>query len=81
MARHARALRQVELCLCPVQAPADQGVRDALLDTLVEPGLTDNWQHMIHSTTVRAHSQAAGRTLSRRAYRVAIMVKPIVISG
>ena len=39
---------------------AGQGVWDALLDTLVELGLTDNWQHMIDSTTVRAHSQAAG---------------------
>ncbi len=39
---------------------AEQGVWDALLDTLVELGLTDNWQHMIDSTTVRGHSQAAG---------------------
>ena len=28
--------------------------------TLVELGLTDDWQHMIDSTTVRGHSQAAG---------------------
>jgi hypothetical protein len=27
---------------------------------LVELGLTDDWQHMIDSTTVRGHSQAAG---------------------
>lgn len=39
---------------------AKQGVWDALLETLVELGLTDNWQHMIDSTTVRGHSQAAG---------------------
>ncbi|WP_216825257.1 IS5 family transposase [Komagataeibacter saccharivorans] len=39
---------------------AEQGVWDALLETLVEPGLTDDWQHMIDSTVVRAHSQAAG---------------------
>src|SRR5690606_29396559 len=35
-------------------------VWDALLETLVELGLTDDWQHMIDSTTVRGHSQAAG---------------------
>jgi transposase len=39
---------------------AEQGVWDALLETLIELGLTDNWQHMIDTTTVRAHSQAAG---------------------
>ncbi len=39
---------------------AEQGVWDALLETLVELGLTDDWQHMIDSTTVRSHSQAAG---------------------
>lgn len=39
---------------------AEQGVWDAILETLVELGLTDNWQHMIDSTTVRGHSQAAG---------------------
>jgi transposase len=32
----------------------------ALLETPVELGLTDDWQHMIDSTTVRGHSQAAG---------------------
>ena len=48
---------------------AEQGVWDALLETLVELGLTDNWQHMIDSTTVRGHSQAAGAKggLTRRA--------------
>lgn len=39
---------------------AEQGVWDALLETLVELGLADDWQHMIVSTTVRGHSQAAG---------------------
>ena len=39
---------------------AEQGVWGALLETLVELGLTDHWQHMIDSTTVRGHSQAAG---------------------
>jgi transposase len=39
---------------------AEQGVWDCLLETLVELGLTDDWQHMIDSTTVRGHSQAAG---------------------
>lgn len=39
---------------------AEQGVWDALLETPVELGPTDDWQHMIDSTTVRGHSQAAG---------------------
>ena len=39
---------------------AEQGVWDAMLETLVELGLTDNWQHMIDSTTIRGHSQDAG---------------------
>ncbi len=39
---------------------AKQGVWDALLQTLVDLGLTDDWRHMIDSTTVRGHSQAAG---------------------
>lgn len=39
---------------------AEQGVWDALLQTLVDLGLTDDWQHMIDSTSVRGHSQAAG---------------------
>lgn len=38
----------------------EQGVWDALLQTLVDLGLTDDWQHMIDSTTIRGHSQAAG---------------------
>lgn len=39
---------------------AEQGVWDALLETLVELGLADDWQHVIDSTTVRGHLQAAG---------------------
>ncbi len=39
---------------------AEQGVWDALLETLVELGLTDDWMHMIDTTTVHAHFQAAG---------------------
>ena len=39
---------------------AEQGVWDAMLQTLVDLGLTDDWQHMIDSTSVRGHSQAAG---------------------
>jgi hypothetical protein len=31
-----------------------------MLATLVDLGLTDDWQHMIDSTIVRGHSQAAG---------------------
>jgi transposase len=39
---------------------AEQGVWDALLQTLVDLGLTDDWQHMIDSTTARGHFSAAG---------------------
>jgi transposase len=39
---------------------AEQGVWHALVETLVELGLTDNWQHMIDATTIRGHSQAVG---------------------
>jgi len=39
---------------------AEQGVWDALLKTLVELSLTDDWQQMIDSMVVRDHSQAAG---------------------
>ena len=39
---------------------AEQGVWDTLLQTLVDIGLTDDWQHMIDSTVVRGHAQAAG---------------------
>lgn len=38
-----------------------QGVFDAILETLVELGITDDWrQQMVDSTSVRGHSQAAG---------------------
>jgi transposase len=36
---------------------AEQGDWDALLETLVELGLTDNWQN---TTTIRCSSQEAG---------------------
>src|SRR3546814_7812616 len=39
---------------------AEQGVWDGLLQTLVDLGLTDDWQHMIDSTTVRGHVSAVG---------------------
>lgn len=39
---------------------AEQGVWDALLQTLVDVGLTDDWQHMIDSTVIRGHVSAAG---------------------
>lgn len=39
---------------------AEQGVWDAMLQTLVDLGLTDDWQHMIDSTTVRGHVSAVG---------------------
>lgn len=39
---------------------AEAGVWDAILETLVELGLTDDWAHMMDSTSVRAHAQAAG---------------------
>jgi transposase len=39
---------------------AEQGVWDAILATLVEFGMTDDWQHMIDSTTVRGQVSAAG---------------------
>ena len=39
---------------------AEQGVWDALLQTLVDLGLTDDWQHMIDSTTVRGHVSTVG---------------------
>ena len=35
-------------------------VCDALLKTLVDLGLTDDWQHMIDSTSVRGHVSAVG---------------------
>ena len=44
---------------------AEQGVWDALLQTLVDLGLTDDWQHMIDSTTVRGHVSAVGGKCQR----------------
>jgi len=39
----------------------EQGVFDAILATLVELGIADDWQEqMVDSTTSRGHSQAAG---------------------
>ena len=37
-----------------------QGAWDALLQTLVDLRLTDDWQHMFYSTTVRGHGSAVG---------------------
>ena len=39
---------------------AAQGVWDAMLEAQVDLGLTDDWQHMIDSTTIRGHAQAVG---------------------
>lgn len=40
---------------------AAQGVFDAILETLVELGITDEWKvQMVDSTSVRGHVQAAG---------------------
>ncbi|WP_222547212.1 IS5 family transposase [Asaia lannensis] len=39
---------------------AEQGVWDDLLQTLVDLGLSDDWQHRVDSTVIRAHSQATG---------------------
>lgn len=39
---------------------AEQGVWDAMLQTLVDLGLTDDWQHMIDSTSARSDVSAAG---------------------
>ena len=39
---------------------AEEGVWDALLQTLIDLESTDDWQHMVESTVVCAHSQATG---------------------
>ncbi|UVI40863.1 IS5 family transposase (plasmid) [Qipengyuania spongiae] len=39
---------------------AEQGVWDAMLQTLVDLGLTNDWQHIIDSTSVRDHVSSAG---------------------
>lgn len=54
----------MKLGLCPVPAMgggrAEPGVWDALLHTLVDLGLTDDWQDMTDNTNVRRHVAAAG---------------------
>lgn len=42
------------------QCWVEQSVWEALLETLVELGPTDDWQHMIDSTRFLGHSHAAG---------------------
>ena len=39
---------------------ADQRMWAAILETLADLCLADNWQHMIDSTTVQGQSRAAG---------------------
>lgn len=55
----------------------EQGVWDAMLQMMVDFRLTDDWQHMIDSTTVRGHVSAVGgkrdscagfRSITRRLY-------------
>jgi transposase len=62
---------------------AEQGVWDGLLETLVELGLTDDWQTMIDSTTVRGHWQAHGAkgVLIRRLLREPISCDHSVYKG
>jgi hypothetical protein len=60
MAGHARTIWQVEFCLCALSSMGGTRRVDALLETLVKLGLADDWRHMVNSTTVRGHSQAAG---------------------
>ena len=51
---------------------AEQGVWDALLETLVELGLTDDWQHMIDPTNAQtAGAPCAGQAPTfRRLLRI-----------
>lgn len=60
LARHARALWQWNLVYVRFRRWAEQGVWDALLQTLIDLGLTNNWQHMMDSTSVRGNVSAAG---------------------
>jgi len=41
--------------MCYFRRWAEQGAWDAILATLVELGLNDDWQHMIDRTIVRGH--------------------------
>jgi hypothetical protein len=50
----------LEFGLRAVSPLGEQGVWDAMLRTLIDLGLTDDWQHMIDSTTIRGHVSAAG---------------------
>ena len=45
---------------CPLPALAEQGVWEAIPETLIELGQADKWQHMIDRTTVRGYRHAAG---------------------
>jgi hypothetical protein len=53
LARHAQALRQVKLGLRAVQTLRGAGRLVRAARNAGELGLTDNWQHMIDSTTIR----------------------------
>lgn len=50
---------------------AEQGAWDALLQTLVDLGLADDWQHMIDSTSVRATSRQRAEKHAAAAERMA----------
>lgn len=45
---------------------AEPGIRNAKLETLVEPDLTVDWQHMTDSATLHGHSPVAGARGDRR---------------
>lgn len=45
---------------------AEQDAWDALFETFVDLSLTDDEQHRIDSTIIRAHSQAAGAKEGRK---------------
>ena len=50
----------MELGASPVPTGAGQGVCAALLEALVNLGLTDHWQHKIYITTVGGYVPAVG---------------------
>src|SRR3546814_2845556 len=55
---------------------AEQGVWDGLLQTLVDLGLTDDWQHMIDGTTVRSEEHTSElQSLMRISYAVFCLKK------